>query len=192
MPRKGIQRFQLHCRDHLCALTIILHRKTPWWCSYECLCIPIVSSAQFNSGLHYSSQERPIKILTTPSWSPSCTESPFDAYVLGIVVGAFVLLLASTWQYGCHVTGIHEVRVRPGAWLWRSVCSTSKLQQLPGVQFPLVNIVKLPNRRCIGDNINSAVVSFVERSSSSWKFKNYMETNFLVPWKMSFVEIMLL
>jgi len=141
--------------------------------------------------LHYSSQERPTKILTTPSWSPSCTASVFDAYVLGIVVGAFVLSLASTWQYGCHVTGIHEMRVRPGARLWRPVCYTRELQQLPGVQFPLVNVVKLPNRRCIWDNnINSAVVSFVERLSSSWKLKLYGNKCFGTL-KVSFVEIVL-
>ena len=31
----------------------------------------------------------------------------------------------------------------------------------------------------VGDNINSAVVSFVERLSSSRRFKMYWETNYL-------------
>ena len=35
-----------------------------------------------------------------------------------------------------------------------------------------------PNKGHFGDNINSAVLSFVERLSSSRWFKNYMETNF--------------
>ena len=43
------------------------------------------------------------------------------------------------------------------------------------------DIVKPPNKGCTGDNINSAVVSFVERFSSSQRFMiktidNFCET----------------
>ena len=45
-----------------------------------------------------------------------------------------------------------------------------------------------PNKGHFGDNINSAVVSFVERLSSLRRFKMYWETNFLGPCPVSFVE----
>ena len=52
--------------------------------------------------------------------------------------------------------------------------------------------VKPLNKGCIGNNINSAFMSFVERLSSSQRFEmywNHRETNSLLgPWKVPFVE----
>ena len=42
----------------------------------------------------------------------------------------------------------------------------------------IVLSVEPPNKGHFGDNINSAVVSFVERLSSSRRFKNYREKKF--------------
>ena len=41
-----------------------------------------------------------------------------------------------------------------------------------------ISTVEPPNKGHFGDNINSAVVSFVERLSSLRRFKMYWETNF--------------
>ena len=43
------------------------------------------------------------------------------------------------------------------------------------VQCILYSSVEPPNKGHFGDNINSAVVSFVERLSSSRRFKNVLE-----------------
>jgi len=50
--------------------------NSPWCWSYKCFCLPVgyhCSSARFDFHRQYSSQERPMKILTTPPWMPSCT-----------------------------------------------------------------------------------------------------------------------
>ena len=54
-----------------------------------------------------------------------------------------------------------------------------------------VTTVKPPNKGHFGNNINSSLLSFVERLSSSRRFKmyyNHRQTNYLGPSKASFVE----
>ena len=43
--------------------------------------------------------------------------------------------------------------------------------------------VKLPNKGCFGDNINSDVVSFVERFSEVQNVLNYTESSYVGHWK---------
>jgi len=66
------------------------------------------------------------------------------------------------------------------------ICSTSGLQPCH------INLVQSNLwQGHFGNNINSAVVSFVERLSFSRRFKMYWiyrETNYSGPWKVSFVE----
>jgi len=53
--------------------------------SYEPFCLPVVchcSRAQSDCLWQYSSRERPMKILSTSSWLPSCTDNNVIMYCL--------------------------------------------------------------------------------------------------------------
>ena len=56
------------------------------------------------------------------------------------------------------------------------------------LHFMFANTVKPLNKGHFGNNSNSSLLSFVERLSSSRRFKMYSQNNYLGPWKASFVE----
>jgi len=61
--------------SHVLTQTYNLVLNSPCFSSFDCFCLPVGchrSSARFNFRWQYSSQERPMKVLTTLPWMQPC------------------------------------------------------------------------------------------------------------------------
>ena len=90
-------------------------------------------------------------------------------------IGSYINICTGLFSLNSQV---NEPLMKKKIWPWMVVC---KYFDSGKSTFYIWYIVEPPNKGQVGDNINSAVVSFVERLSSSWRFKmywDYKEANF--------------